>query len=88
MGNGGVYKGCTSPIKVVSEIHFNFSSRWNKDKIIQKITLGEQTCDGRHMIYTSYLMLSLKKRDLRKVASESKHLSEEDRAMLHNVLIK
>ena len=26
--NGGTYEGCTNPMKIISKIHFNFSSDW------------------------------------------------------------
>ena len=50
--------------------------------------MGDMKCAELHVEYTLHHRYPLQKSNLRKVASESKHLTEEERTMLHNVLGK
>ena len=50
--------------------------------------MREKICDGHHAIHMLNLRNSLKTIYLNKVASERKYLTEEEQAILHNILIK
>ena len=58
-GGGGAYEVGTSPMKEIFNINAHILSYWNKKKLLEKIIIGEWTCDALHVIHVTYLRRSL-----------------------------
>ena len=88
-GNGVTYEGYTAPIKHVSKINFNSSSNWIKGRIFHE----EDLLESKHVLDTMWrthhiIDAHYKKPGLYKFTFESKHLSEYEPTVLHNLLSK
>ena len=74
--------------KDVLKINFNFSCDWLKYESFQ----NKERWDIKHVMvatwHTYSILYDYYKKNLRRVTSESKHLPEVERTMVHNVLSK
>ena len=78
-----------APMKEVSKINVKCASGWLKDEI----SLIKELCEIKDVLYTTRCVHHIldyhhKNSGQCRVTSEKKHLSKEERVMLHDVLSK
>ena len=87
--NVSAYKGCTAQMKHVTNINFNISSTCLNGEIFRNKELWEIGHVLDAMRHTHRILDSnYEESNLSKMESQNKHLTEEERTVLHTLITK